>query len=92
MVCGIYSSTRCRTVGPTYRCTLCGSGDGLASFDGSMDDLGSAGRLGQTAFFLVIQDLEPPIVNSGIYCYNVAGDDTTMSQYDQPVRVPLTAE
>ena len=51
MLCGIYSSTRRRAVGPTYRCPLCGSGDSLASLDGSMDSLGSAGRLGQTAFF-----------------------------------------
>ena len=55
MLCGIYSSTCRRAVGPTYRCTLCGSGDSLASLDGSMDGLGSAGRLGQTVFFLVVQ-------------------------------------
>ena len=54
MLCGIYSSTR-RAVGPAYRRTLSGSGDSLASLDGSMDGLGSAGRLGQTAFFLVVQ-------------------------------------
>ena len=55
MLCGIYSSTHRRAVGAVYRRTLCGSGDSLASLDGSMDSLSSAGRLGQTAFFLVVQ-------------------------------------
>ena len=58
MLCGIYSSTRRRAIRSAYSRALSSSGDGLASLDGSMDGLGSAGRLGQTAFFLVIQDLD----------------------------------
>ncbi len=58
MLCGIYSSTRRRAIRSAYSRALSSSGDGLASLDGSMDSLSSAGRLGQTAFFLVIQDLD----------------------------------
>ena len=36
MLCGIYSSTRRRAVGSAYCDPLCGSVDGLASFDVSM--------------------------------------------------------
>lgn len=43
------------SVWPSYRGSLGCGGDGLAGLDGSMYGVGSAGRLGQTAFFLVIQ-------------------------------------
>ena len=41
---------------------LRGGGDGLAGFDGPVDSMGSAGRLGQTAFFLVVQFWIPPVL------------------------------
>jgi len=40
--------------GPSRR-ALCGRRDGLAGLDSPVDGLCSAGRLGQTAFFLVVQ-------------------------------------
>ena len=55
MLRGIQSSPRRRAVWPAHCRALCGSGDGLASLDGPMDGLSSAGRLGQAAFFLVVQ-------------------------------------
>ena len=60
MLRGIQGGPRRRAVWPTYRRSLRGGGDGLAGLDGPMDGVSSAGRLGQAAFFLVVQFWIPP--------------------------------
>ena len=55
MLCGIQSGPRRRAIGSAYRRALSGGGDGLAGFDSATNGLRSAGRLGQAAFFLVVQ-------------------------------------
>ena len=59
---GIPGSPRRCAVWPAHRRALCGGGDGLAGFDGPVDSMGSTGRLGQTAFFLVVQFWIPPVL------------------------------
>ena len=64
------------SIWPAYRRTFCGSGYGLAGFDGSVDSMGGTGCLGQAAFFLVVQFWIPPcLVCQFCFCYNVAGDN-----------------
>ncbi len=55
MLCGVQCGSRYRAVGPAHHRAFCGSGDGLAGFDSPVDSLSSAGRLGQTAFFILVQ-------------------------------------
>ena len=55
MLCSIQGSSRRRAVGSAHRRAFCGRGDGLAGLDSPVNGLRSAGRLGQTAFFLVVQ-------------------------------------
>ena len=55
MLRGIQGGSRRRAVGSAHRRAFCGRRDGLAGLDSPVDGLRSAGRLGQTAFFLVVQ-------------------------------------
>ena len=64
---GIPGSPRRCAVWPAHRRALCGGGDGLAGFDGPMDGVSSAGRLGQAAFFLVVQFWIPPSCVSVVF-------------------------
>ena len=60
MLRGIRSGPSRRAVGSAHRRAFCGRRDGLAGLDSPVDGLCSAGRLGQTAFFLVVQFWIPP--------------------------------
>ena len=56
---GIQGSPCGGPIGTAHRRALCGGGDGLAGLDSSVYGLGSAGRLGQAASFIVIQVKSP---------------------------------
>ena len=57
---GIQGSPCGGPVWPAHCRALRGGGDCLAGLYGPVDGLSSAGRLGQTAFFLVVQFWIPP--------------------------------